>query len=105
MPASTVGGVIGGTLLGCVAVWSTVRHWSGQRREEVVDADASLSGDLAQKERGKIAGSVNGHGGGCSVGVAKAFVGAVLAYFLEAELGEDRDDFVRLERGDARHDG
>ena len=73
--------------------------------DEFVDAQASLSGNLAQQKRGKIAGYVNGHGGGPSVGVAEPLVGAALAYLSEAERSEDRDDLARPQRWCARHEG
>jgi len=80
--------------------------WRGSAvGKEVVDAEADLAGDLVEKEGGKIAGCVNGDGGGASVGVPEPFVGSALAYLLEAERGEDRDDLARPQRRGAGHGG
>ncbi len=71
--------------------------------EEVVDAEAGLACDLAEEKRGKIAGTVNGYGGGSAVRVSEPLVGAALAHLSEAERGEDRDDLARPQRRSGGH--
>ena len=73
--------------------------------DEILHAEAGLTGDLAEQERGQIARSVDGDGGSPSVRVAEPLVGAALADLTEAELGEDRDDLARPQRRSAGHRG
>jgi len=65
--------------------------------QELIDRDAYIADDLAEKERRDIPPSVNWHRRAASIRVPKLLMGAPLPDLFEAEPVQDPDDLARTQ--------
>jgi hypothetical protein len=70
-------------------------------REEFIDGEVHVGGNLAQQSGRDVATGVQGHGRRAAVGMPELLVGAALADLCETEGLEQGDDLPRLENRQA----
>jgi len=74
------------------------------RFQEFFHGEVDILGDLAQQDRRDVASLVNRHRGSSPIWVAKLLVRSALARLSEAQLVQDRDDFLGFEDRQFGHD-
>ena|ERR1700682_1101664 len=72
-------------------------------REQLLNGQTNVLGDLTQQVWGNVAPAVIWDGRSATIGMAELLVRTALAYFNKPQSVENRNDFARLEDRNAGH--
>lgn len=71
--------------------------------QKILNGHADVFGDLPEQDGGEVASGMESHGRAPAVYMPKLFVRAALTNFLKPQSLQNRNDFARLENGNAGH--